>query len=335
MSVTIIAEAGVNHNGSLALAKELALRAKEAGADVVKYQTFVPEKLTTHTAQKAAYQERSTGSGSQLDMLRRLCLSKDDFRELRCYCDNIGIRFLSTAFDLESLAFLYELGVPFWKLPSGEITNLPYLEAIAATGLPVVMSTGMASLEEVEDALRVIERGTRNITILHCTTQYPTPLCDVNLRAMDTLRERFGYPVGYSDHTRGIIVPIAAAARGAVVLEKHFTLDRNMEGPDHKASLEPNELAEMVSSVREVELMLGSGVKTAQSSEIANKAVARKSIVTAAAISKGETLTPEKLTAKRPGTGISPMRWYDVIGRPANRDYAADETIDIEVLEHV
>ena len=336
MHVRIIAEAGVNHNGSLDLAKELALQAKLAGADVVKYQTFIPERLAAGSAQKAAYQKEHTGGGSQLDMLRKLCLGYDEFRELKDYCGEVGIQFLSTAFDLESVDFLKKLGIPFWKIPSGEITNLPYLEKIARFGDPVVLSTGMCTLEEVAEALRVLRgNGAGDITVLHCTTQYPTPPADVNLLAMDTLRECFCLPVGYSDHTAGISIPIAAAARGAVVLEKHFTLDRGMEGPDHKASLEPDELREMVRVVRIVEQALGDGNKAPRESEKGNLAVARKSIVAAAPIRRGESLTAEKLTTKRPGTGISPMRWHEVIGRVANRDYLPDEQIDTEVLEHV
>lgn len=336
MHIKIIAEAGVNHNGSLALAKELALRAKEAGADIVKYQTFVPELLAASSAEKASYQTKNTGGGSQLDMLRSLALSYEDFRQLKAYCDEIGISFLSTPFDLRSIDFLQELGMPFWKVPSGEITNLPYLERIGRSGMPVVMSTGMATMEEVEAAVAVLRgSGTADLTLLHCTTQYPTPPEDANLCAMDALRERFGLPVGYSDHTEGIMIPVAAAARGAVVLEKHFTLDRTMEGPDHKASLEPDELAEMVRAVRTVEKALGDGVKKPRDTEIGNRSVARKSIVAAAPIAKGQLLTAELLTTKRPGGGISPMRWYDLIGKAANRDYQADELIDPEVLENV
>ena len=335
MHIQIIAEAGVNHNGELVLAKELALKAKEAGADVVKYQTFVPERLASSAAKKAEYQEKNTGEGSQLDMLRKLSLDFDAFRELKRFCEEIGIQFLSTPFDLASIDFLQDLGMPFWKIPSGEMTNLPYLERIAASGMPVVLSTGMSTLEEVGAALSLLRRnGAGDITLLHCTTQYPTPFEDVNLRAMDTLRERFGLPVGYSDHTKGITVPIAAAARGACVIEKHFTLDRNMKGPDHKASLEPDALRAMVCAVREVELSLGDGVKTPKALEIANMAVARKSIVAASPIAKGTVLTADMLTTKRPGTGISPMRWYEVIGKQADKDYAADEALNRTLLEN-
>lgn len=334
--VVIIAEAGVNHNGSIALAKELALRAKEAGADYVKFQTFVPELLAASSAEKAFYQTKNTGDGSQLDMLRGLALPFDQFRELKQYCTEIGITFLSTPFDLQSIDFLLEIGIPFWKVPSGEITNLPYLEKIASTKLPVVMSTGMATLKEVSDAISILKHnGTKDITLLHCSTQYPTPAQDVNLCAMDTLRDSFGLPVGYSDHTEGIIVPIAAAARGASIIEKHFTLDRGMEGPDHKASLEPGELKEMVRAIRTIERALGSGVKEPREAELGNRSVARKSIVAAESIRKGQILDEKILTVKRPGTGISPMCWYDLIGRAANRDYEADELIDYEVLKNV
>lgn len=333
MHIRIIAEAGVNHNGSLALAKQLALKAKEAGADYVKYQTFIPELLTSRSAKTAEYQKENTKEDSQLEMLRKLALSQDAFRELKSYCESIDICFLSTAFDLESLSFLEELGIPFWKIPSGELTNLPYLKMVARTGREIVLSTGMAENEEIRDALSVLQQeGAGEITILHCTTQYPTPLNEVNLLAMDTLKAEFGLPVGYSDHTEGILVPVAAAARGAVVIEKHFTLDRSMEGPDHKASLEPDELKEMVSEIRKIEMILGDGVKSAQQSEKKNITVARKSIVTKTAICKNEVITEDMLTTKRPGTGISPMKWNEVIGKRANRDYDADEVLDKEVL---
>ena len=334
--VQIIAEAGVNHNGRPELARELAMQAKRAGADIVKFQTFIPERLVSENARKAQYQMRETGDGSQLEMLKKLCLSFEEFRELKAYCDEIGIQFLSTAFDMDSVAFLKQLGIPFWKIPSGEITNLPYLEKIASFGDPIVLSTGMCTMEEVADALAILRsNGSGDITVLHCTTQYPTPPEDVNLRAMDTLHERFGLPVGYSDHTEGIVVPIAAAARGAVVLEKHFTLDRNMEGPDHKASLEPDELREMVRSVRIIEQIMGNGMKVPRATEKENLAVARKSIVAAARISAGELLTSDVLAVKRPGTGISPMQWHSVVGKRANRDYEPDEFIDAEVLQDV
>ena len=330
MSIYIIAEAGVNHNGSLAVAKELAEAAKEAGADCVKFQTFKAEKLVSRSARKAAYQEGTTGEGTQADMLKQLELSYDAFRELKAHCDQIGIQFLSTPFDPDSIAFLDTMDMPFWKVPSGEVTNAPYLAAIGKTGKPVVLSTGMCTLEEVGAAIRVLrENGSGEIRLLQCNTEYPTPFEDVNLRAMATMREAFGLETGYSDHTRGIEAPIAAAALGAGIIEKHFTLDRNMEGPDHKASLEPGELAAMVQAIRHIELALGTGVKTPSPSERKNIAAARKSLVAARAIRQGETLTAENLAVKRPGTGVSPMRWDEVIGTKAVRDFEEDELIEL------
>lgn len=330
MSIYIIAEAGVNHNGSLAIAKELAEAAKEAGADCVKFQTFKAEKLVSRSARKAAYQEGTTGEGTQADMLKQLELSYDAFRELKAHCDRIGIQFLSTPFDPDSIAFLDTMDMPFWKVPSGEVTNAPYLAAIGKTGKPVVLSTGMCTLEEVGAAIRVLrENGSGEIRLLQCNTEYPTPFEDVNLRAMATMREAFGLETGYSDHTRGIEAPIAAAALGAGIIEKHFTLDRNMEGPDHKASLEPGELAAMVQAIRHIELALGTGVKTPSPSERKNIAAARKSLVAARAIRQGETLTAENLAVKRPGTGVSPMRWDEVIGTKAVRDFEEDELIEL------
>lgn len=328
MGVYIIAEAGVNHNGSFDLACRLVDAAKAAGADCIKFQTFRSQNLVSRNAGKADYQKDTTGDGSQADMLSKLELSYDAFSRLKQYCEEIGITFLSTPFDLESAAFLDELGVPFWKIPSGEVTNLPYLEALAKTGRPVVMSTGMCEMREIEAAIRVLrEHGTSDIRLLHCNTEYPTPFADVNLRAMETMRNAFGVEVGYSDHTKGIEVPIAAVALGATIIEKHFTLDRNMEGPDHKASLEPDELAAMVSAIRNIEQALGSGEKTASPSERKNIAVVRKSIVAKRAIKQGEVFSDENLTAKRPGTGISPMRWFEVIGQVAAKDYMRDEII--------
>lgn len=327
--IRIIAEAGVNHNGDLGLAKELARQAKQAGADIIKYQTFVPELLVTRRAEKAKYQEETTGSGeSQLDMLRKLALSREDFIELKAYCEEIGIQFLSTAFDMESIQLLRELGCELWKIPSGEITNLPYLRKIASFGQPVIVSSGMATMEDIRNTLKVLQNGgAGEITLLHCTTAYPTPFEQVNLKAMMTLRDTFQIPVGYSDHTQGISIPCAAAALGAQVLEKHFTLDRNMEGPDHKASLEPEELKAMVKAVREIEAALGSEKKQPTVLELENAKVARKSIVARVSIRKGEKLTEENLAVKRPGTGISPMRWDEVIGREAIRDFEEDELI--------
>lgn len=331
MGIYIIAEAGVNHNGSFTLACRLADAAKAAGADCVKYQTFRSERIISQYAPKAEYQKRSTGAGgSQLDMVRKLELSYEEFAALKQYCDSIGIAFLSTPFDLESIDFLNQMDMPFWKIPSGEVTNLPYLLAIAKTKKPVVMSTGMCELEEIRAAVDVLRaNGTPEITLLHCNTEYPTPYGDVNLRAMGTLRKEFGTKVGYSDHTRGIEVPVAAAALGAEIIEKHFTLDRGMEGPDHKASLEPQELATMVESVHHIEQALGNGVKTATPSERKNRTVARKSIVAARAIAQGELLTAENLTVKRPGSGISPMKWFEVLGTPAIHNFQEDELIEL------
>ena len=330
MGVYIIAEAGVNHNGSLDLACRLVDAAKAAGADCIKFQTFRAQNLVSRNAGKADYQKDTTGDGSQADMLTKLELSYDAFSRLKQYCEEVGITFLSTPFDLESAAFLDQLGVPFWKIPSGEVTNLPYLEALAKTGRPVVMSTGMCEMDEIESALRVLrEHETSDIRLLHCNTEYPTPFADVNLRAMETMRNAFGVEVGYSDHTKGIEVPIAAAALGATIIEKHFTLDRNMDGPDHKASLEPEELAAMVSAIRNIEQALGSGEKTASPSERKNIAVARKSIVAKRSIKAGERLTEDNLTVKRPGSGVSPMRWRDVLGTAAIRDFEEDEMIEL------
>lgn len=331
MPVQIVAEAGVNHNGDFGLALKMADAAKKAGADFVKYQTFQPEELTSRCAQKADYQKESTGAQeSQLDMLRKLALRPEEYGRLKAYCGEIGIGFASTPFDLKSIKVLEGLDIPFWKIPSGEVTNLPYLLAIAKTAKPVVMSTGMCELKEIQTAIDVLRaNGTPKITLLHCNTEYPTPYGDVNLRAMVTMRERFGVEVGYSDHTPGIEVPVAAAALGAVIIEKHFTLDRNLEGPDHKASLEPDELAAMVAAVRHVEEALGSGVKTVSPSEAKNRDIVRKSLVARRAIAKGERLTEDNITAKRPGNGISPMRWLEALGTRAVRDFQADEPIEM------
>ena len=330
MSVYIIAEAGVNHNGDINLAYKLVDAAKAAGVDCIKFQTFKSENLVSHTAQKAEYQKAATGDSSQQDMLKQLELSFGEFVSLKEYCDRKGICFLSTPFDFESIEFLNSIEMPFWKIPSGEVTNYPYLVALAKTGKPVVMSTGMCEIQEVEDAIAVLrENGTSDIKLLHCNTEYPTPYEDVNLRAMKTLRDAFGVEVGYSDHTKGIEVPIAAVAMGASVIEKHFTLDRNMEGPDHKASLEPQELKQMVDSIRHIEAALGSGDKKPSPSEKKNMAVARKSIVAAARIKAGDILTEENITVKRPGNGICPMRWKEVLGTRAVRDFEEDELIEI------
>lgn len=330
MSVYIIAEAGVNHNGSFELACRLVDAAKTAGVDCIKFQTFKSKNLVSHSAQKADYQKGTTGDGSQVDMLKKLELSYIDFLKLKEYCDKAGITFLSTPFDFDSIEFLNSIEMPFWKIPSGEITNLPYLLALAKTGKPVVMSTGMCEMAEIEAAIRVLrENGTKGIKLLHCNTEYPTPFEDVNLKAMQTMRDAFDLEVGYSDHTKGIEVPVAAVALGATVIEKHFTLDRNMEGPDHKASLEPDELAIMVQSIRHIEKALGKGDKTPSPSEKKNIAVARKSIVAKRMIKAGEELTEENITVKRPGSGISPMKWFDVIGTIAVKDFQEDELIEL------
>lgn len=331
MGIYIIAEAGVNHNGSYELACRLIDAAKAAGANCVKFQTFRAEEITSIHAEKAAYQRANMGgSSTQLDMLKKLELTRDDFKGLKARCAQAGIDFLSTPFDLESIAFLDTLGVPFWKIPSGEVTNLPYLLAIAKTKKPVVMSTGMCELDEIRAAVKSLtDNGTPDITLLQCNTEYPTPYEDVNLRAMQSLQREFDLKTGYSDHTTGIEVPIAAAAMGAAIIEKHFTLDRGMEGPDHKASLEPEELAAMVRSIRNVERALGDGIKTVSVSERKNLGVVRKSIVARRAISKGELLTEKNITTKRPGNGISPMRWFEVLGKPAGRSYERDELIEL------
>ena len=329
--VLIIAEAGVNHNGDLELAKKMARTAKECGADIVKYQTAVPELVISTFAPKAEYQKQTTGADeSQLEMVRKLHFDFEGHRELKAYCDSIGITYLSAPFDIPSVRFLGELDMGLIKVPSGEITNLPYLEEVAKLGLPVILSTGMSEPDEVADALRILrENGAGEVTVLHCNTEYPTPYEDANVGAMLALRERFGTKVGLSDHTCGWECDVAAAALGASVIEKHFTLDKNMEGPDHKASLEPAELAAMVTAVRNIEKAMGSGEKTVSASEARNKPIARKSIVAARAIKKGETFTVENLLTKRPGNGISPMRWYEVLGQTACRDFAADELIEL------
>lgn len=326
----IIAEAGVNHNGSLESAKQLAWTAKKCGADIVKFQTAKLESLVSKHAGMADYQKQNIGKEmSQREMLKKLLLSYEEFIRLADYCKEIGIRFLSTPFDLESIDFLDTLGCDIWKIPSGEMTDLPYLEKIAATGKDIILSTGMSEIKEIEAALSVLRQGTDNIILLHCTTQYPAPYEDVNLRAMQTLKQRFGYEVGYSDHTEGIVIPIAAAAMGATVIEKHFTLDKTMEGPDHKASLEPEEFADMVRSIRRLEVAMGTGEKKPAPSELANRTVARKSIIAAKEIRRGEIFTEENLTTKRPGSGISPMRWHEILGKKAVRDFAEDELIEL------
>ena len=329
--VYIIAEAGDNHNGDFNTALKLVDVAKRAGADCVKFQTFVTEEIISKYAEMAEYQKKNTGKEeSQFEMVKRLELSFDEFRKIKEYCDRVGIQFLSTPFDLKSVDFLNELGVPFFKIPSGEITNYPYLIKIAHTGKPVVMSTGMCEPDEILAAINVLEKnGSGEITLLHCNTEYPTPLKDVNLYAMRTMKKTFGKKVGYSDHTKGIEVPVAAVALGACVIEKHFTLDKNMPGPDHKASLEPDELGRMVKNIRNIEIALGDGVKRVSESERKNIAIARKSIVARRNIQEGEILTEENLAVKRPGTGINPMQWMEVLGTRAVRDFKEDELIEI------
>ncbi|MCL5030121.1 MAG: N-acetylneuraminate synthase [Bacteroidetes bacterium] len=327
----IIAEAGVNHNGSIELAFKLIDTAKEAGADAVKFQSFKAASLVSKKAEKAEYQKRTTDSNeSQYEMIKRLELSYDDHIKLIEYCKSKNIIFLSSPFDLDSIDLLNNLGLDTFKIPSGEIINLPYLKKIGTLNKNAILSTGMADLGEIEDALDIlIESGTKkeNITVLHCNTEYPTPFEDVNLKAMLTIKNAFDVKVGYSDHTLGIEVPIAAVALGAGVIEKHFTLDKKMEGPDHKASLEPNELKLMVEAIRNIEEALGNGIKKPPKSEIININIVRKSIVAKKTIRKGEILTEENLTVKRPGNGISPMRWDEIIGTSAGKDYTEDEII--------
>lgn len=330
----IIAEAGVNHNGDIAKAKALIDKGAEAGVDYVKFQTFKAEKLVTKQAQRASYQDENTqNNDSQYEMLKKLELSQALHQELMDYCNQKGVKFLSTGFDSESLTFLAQLGVTIAKVPSGEITNLPYLRQVASLFPEVILSTGMATIDEIKDAVKVlIDNGVskNKITILHCNTEYPTPMEDVNLKAMLHIQRELGIPVGYSDHTLGIEVPIAAVALGATVIEKHFTLDKTLPGPDHKASLEPNELKAMVSAIRNIEKAIGgSGLKEVSKSEEKNKPIARKSIVASTNIKKGDIFTPENLTVKRPGTGISPMQWDGVIGKEAKRDFQEDELIEL------
>ncbi|WP_345993662.1 N-acetylneuraminate synthase [Sulfurimonas sp. HSL-1716] len=327
----IIAEAGVNHNGSIELAKKLIDAAVQAGADAVKFQTFKAENLVSKNAAKADYQKQTTDKEeSQFEMIKKLELDVDTHKELMAYCKVKNVMFLSTPFDHDSIELLNDLGLQVFKIPSGEITNLPYLRHIGRLNKKVILSTGMSDIGEIEDALDIlIDAGTSkaNITVLHANTEYPTPLEDVNLKAMVTIGRTFDIPYGYSDHTLGIEVDIAAVALGASCIEKHFTLDKTMEGPDHKASLEPDELQTMVQAIRNIELALGSSVKKPSKSELKNKPIARKSIVSGKAIKKGDILTQENLAVKRPGNGISPMRWDEVIGTVATRDYKKDELL--------
>ena len=333
MKTLIIAEAGVNHNGNVKIAKELIDSAVNAGADIVKFQTFKAANLATKHAVMASYQKKNLNTEeSQFAMLERLELSETDFKELNKVCSFKGIEFLSTAFDLESLEFLCGFNPKRVKIPSGEITNLPYLRKVGGLGVEIIMSTGMARMNEIEDALIALELAgakREEIVVLHCTTNYPTEMPEVNLKAMINIGKEFGVKFGYSDHTLGIEVSIAAVALGACVVEKHFTLNRNLEGPDHRASLEPIELAMMVKAIRNIEVALGDGVKKPNNSEIENAKVARKSIVARHEIKIGDTFTFDNLTTKRPGTGINPMQWDSVIGRISTRDFAADDLIEL------
>ena len=331
MSVFIIAEAGVNHNGSIELAKKLIDVASESGVNAVKFQTFKTENLVSKNAQKADYQKETTDKKeSQFEMIKKLELDIDTHYELISYCDSKNIMFLSTPFDLDSIELLNSLKLNIFKIPSGEITNLPYLRKIGALKKEVILSTGMATIGEIEDALDILtEAGTlkEHITVLHANTMYPTPMEDVNLRAMVTIGKTFDVAYGYSDHTLGIEVDIASVAMGATIIEKHFTLDKTMDGPDHKASLEPYELLEMVKAIRNIEKALGSSIKKPSKSEIPNMVVARKSIVAFSPIKKGDTFTVDNLAVKRPNSGINPMRWDEIIGTISTQDYATDECI--------
>lgn len=330
-SVYIIAEAGVNHNGDVNIAKQLVDAAAEAGVDAVKFQTFKTENLVCKDAKKAEYQTETTDkTESQFDMLKKLELTLDMHRELIDYCKKKKVTFLSTPFDMESIDLLEQLEMEVYKIPSGEITNLPYLRKIGSLGKKVILSTGMSTIQEVQDAVKVLrESGSEDISVLHCNTQYPTPMEDVNLNVIQTMREALGVPVGYSDHTQGIEVPIAATALGATIIEKHFTLDRGMEGPDHKASLEPEELKKMVQAIRNIEKALGKKEKIPTESEKDNIPIVRKSIVAKVQIKEGEIFRESNITTKRPGTGLSPMLWDKVIGQKASRDFQADEMIEI------
>jgi len=329
----IIAEAGVNHDGDLQKAKMLIDVAVEAGVDAVKFQTFNAENMVSRLAEKAEYQKQTTKTTeTQFEMIKRLELSLEDHKELIRYCNKKNIRFLSSPFDIGSIGLLHGLGLEIFKIPSGEITNLLYLQTIGKLKKKVIMSTGMADLGEIEDALEVLIRsGTKkeNIIVLQVNTEYPTPMEDVNLKAMMTIKEAFKINVGYSDHTLGIEIPIAAVALGAKVIEKHFTLDKNKEGPDHRASLEPSELISMVRAIRNIEAALGNGIKQPSPSEMRNKPIARKSIIALNDIKAGETLSNKNLCIKRPGNGISPMRWDEILGRKATRNFSKDELIEL------
>ena len=329
--IIIIAEAGVNHNGSISMAKEMIDVAADAGANFVKFQTFTAEKLVIKTAEKADYQKNSSDqTESQFQMIKKLELNRNDHEILLEHCNKNNIQFLSTPFDLQSIDLLDEINIPFFKIPSGEITNLPYLRHIGSIGKPVVISTGMTTINEVKNAMSILlDSGIKqnDITVLHCNSEYPSPMRDVNLKAIQTLENELGVKVGFSDHTLGIEVSVAAVAMGAKVIEKHFTLDRNLYGPDHGASLEPSELKDMISAIRNIERALGDGVKKPSQSEIKNLLIARKSIVSKRPIKKGELFSEENLTVKRPGNGISPMKWDEILGSVSIRDYLKDELI--------
>lgn len=328
----IIAEAGVNHNGDLDNALQMVEAAKQAGADYIKFQTFKADCLVTPAGKTADYQKNNCNADSQLEMLRSLELSFDDFKTIAMYCKELEIGFLSTPFDRESIEFLASLGIDFMKVPSGEITNLPYLRSIASTGIPTIISTGMSTNDDIAKALDVFFKEgytSEKLTLLHCNTEYPTPMADVNLKAMVTMCDMFGIPTGYSDHTPGIEIAVAATALGAVVIEKHFTLSRTLPGPDHAASLEPDELAKMIKAIRNVSIALGSGEKHVTESERKNQSIARKSIVAARDIKAGETFSEDNLTTKRPATGLSPMHWDEVIGTTAGKDFPKDSLITL------
>ena len=330
--VLIIAEVGVNHNGSIEMAKRMIELAADAGADVVKFQTGIPELVMSRHAKKAQYQVENTGNEDegQLGMVKKLELPLSAYVDFKRYAEHCGIEFMSAPFDLQSVRLLDDIGIGRWKIPSGEITNLPYLIKIAQTQKPVILSTGMSTINEIQDAVQILrENRCSDISLLHCNTQYPTPYEDVNLNAMKAIYEATGLPVGYSDHTVGCEVPIAAVAMGAHIIEKHFTLDRTLSGPDHKASIEPDELKDMVSKIRHIEIALGDGQKRVTSSERSNIEVARKSIVAFRSIRKGECFSEQNITTKRPGNGVSPMLWYQVLGTPAIRDFEEDELIEI------
>jgi len=332
--ITIIAEAGVNHNGSMALAKKLIEAAANAGADYVKFQTFITEEGISKNAERAKYQIKNTGNNdSQLEMIKKLELSFDQHKELKIYCENIGVKYLSTAFDLKSIDFLNSINIDLFKIPSGEITNLPFLRKIESLGRPIFLSTGMANLSEISNALEILNGSNRlrkDITVLHCTTEYPAPIEEVNLNAMITIKNKFKVPVGYSDHTLGIEIPIAASGLGAKVIEKHLTLDCTLDGPDHAASLEPKDFKKMVRGIRNIEKAMGDGIKKPTQSEKMNMAIARKSIIAKRSILKGDKFTEQNLTVKRPGTGISPMNWDEIIGSISDRNYELDDLIKLK-----